>query len=83
MESEAGSKEATSRLSVKVGDLVRVKDPVFEEFSELGVVTMIDGGVSKFDGQPWTSYRVMWTHRDGQDEIWHEKHELELVSEGR
>ena len=68
---------------MKVGDLVRLKDALFPEDdpASMGIVTIVDGGISSYDGEPWESYCVRWWHRNGSDTLWYEKGELEIINE--
>jgi hypothetical protein len=70
---------------MQVGDLVRVKEELLplEALDDLGMVVMVDGGISKFDGEPWESYMVQWWYQQGSMTTWHENGELELISESR
>ena len=74
-----------SSSRMKVGDLVRVREQYLpdDDPDKIGMVIMVDGGISQFDGEPWESYKVQWWHRLGDDTLWYEKGELELVNESR
>ncbi len=70
---------------MKVGDLVRVKEELLplDALDDIGMVIKVDGGISKFDNEPWESYLVQWWHQQGSMTVWYEKGDLELVNESR